>query len=77
MEDIPLLADHFIELVCQEYGMQRKGITPGAIEELKKITWTGNIREFRNVVERLIILCENNITQEAVEAYAQPISKVK
>lgn len=75
LEDIPLLANHFIDLICNEYGMPRKGITPDAIEELQKITWTGNIREFRNVLERLIILCDKEITGNDVLSYAQPISK--
>ncbi len=75
LEDIPLLANHFIDLICNEYGMPRKGITPDAIEELQKITWTGNIREFRNVLERLIILCEKEITGNDVMSYAQPISR--
>ncbi|HEX3007244.1 MAG TPA: sigma-54 dependent transcriptional regulator [Bacteroidales bacterium] len=75
IEDIPLLAEHFIELICNEYGMPKKGITADAIEELQNITWTGNIREFRNVLERLIILCDKEIKGEDVLAYAQPISK--
>lgn len=75
LEDIPLLANHFIDLICNEYGMPRKGITPDAIEELQKITWTGNIREFRNVLERLIILCDKEITGNDVLSYAQPISR--
>jgi DNA-binding NtrC family response regulator len=75
IEDIPLLAEHFIELICNEYGMPKKGITQDAIEELQNITWTGNIREFRNVLERLIILCDKEIKGEDVLAYAQPISK--
>ena len=74
-EDIPALADYFTELICQEYGMAKKTITKGAIDELKKITWTGNIREFRNVLERLIILCDKEITDKDVITYAQPISK--
>lgn len=75
LEDIPLLANHFMEQICNEYGMPRKTITPDAIGELQKITWTGNIREFRNVLERLIILCDKEIRGEDVLAYAQPISK--
>lgn len=75
LEDIPLLATHFMDLICNEYGMPKKAITPGAIEELQKINWTGNIREFRNVLERLIILCDKEITAQDVAAYAQPISK--
>lgn len=74
-EDIPLLADHFIELICTEYGMPRKTITSEAITELQSINWTGNIREFRNVLERLIILGDKEITQNDVISYAQPISR--
>ena len=73
--DIPLLAEHFNELICADYGVPKKEIKDDAIEELKKINWTGNIREFRNVLERLIILCEKEIKGKDVIAYAQPISK--
>lgn len=73
-EDIPLLLDHFNKLICNDYGISQKNIAPDAVEELKKISWTGNIREFRNVVERLIILCPEQITGKDVLAYAQPIS---
>ncbi len=75
LEDIKLLADHFNELICNEYGRQKVKITSDAIEELKKINWTGNIREFRNVLERLIILCDKEITGKNVIDFAQPISK--
>jgi two-component system nitrogen regulation response regulator NtrX len=75
LEDIPLLADHFNALICEEYGTQPKVITEDAIKELQKITWTGNIREFRNVLERLIILCEKEITGKDVLSFAMPISK--
>ncbi|MEA2107465.1 MAG: sigma-54 dependent transcriptional regulator [Bacteroidota bacterium] len=74
-EDIPMLAEHFNELICADYGVSKKMITVDALEELKKISWTGNIREFRNVLERLIILCDKEITGKDVVAYAQPISK--
>ncbi len=73
-EDIPLLADHFNTLICNEYGMSKKIITQDAIEELQKITWTGNIREFRNVLERLIILCKDDIRGADVLTYARPVS---
>jgi two-component system nitrogen regulation response regulator NtrX len=73
-EDIPLLAEHFNTLICSEYGMSKKNIREDAISELKKIEWTGNIREFRNVLERLIILCPNEITGKDVLAYARPVS---
>lgn len=75
LEDIPLLAEHFNTLICEEYGTQQKKITDDAIKELQKITWTGNIREFRNVLERLIILCDKEITGKDVIAFAMPISK--
>jgi transcriptional regulator with GAF, ATPase, and Fis domain len=75
VDDIPLLADHFNELISSEYGRPKMLIQPDAITELQKITWTGNIREFRNVLERLIILCDKEIKGQDVAAYAQPISK--
>jgi len=74
-EDIPLLVDHFNIQICDEYGMGKKEITKDAIKELQKINWTGNIREFRNVLERLIILCEKKITGTDVISFAHPISK--
>ena len=73
-EDIPLLAEHFNTLICEEYGMGRKEITPDALKELSNIEWTGNIREFRNVLERLIILCPERITGQDVVTYARPVS---
>lgn len=72
-EDIPLLAEHFIEQICAEYGMPKREITPKAIAELQKLNWTGNIREFRNVIERLIILSDKVITDKDVLAYANPL----
>lgn len=72
--DIPLLANYFNTLICTEYGMSPKKITKDAIAELQKIRWTGNIREFRNVLERLIILCPTEITGKDVKAYAAPVS---
>lgn len=75
IDDVPLLADHFNTLICQEYGVAKKVIKDDAIAELKKINWTGNIREFRNVLERLIILCDKEISAQDVIDYAQPISK--
>ena len=70
-EDIPLLADHFINQICGEYGTPNKEITSSAIKELQKGNWTGNIRELRNVIERLIILCPNKIDGADVKKYAQ------
>lgn len=73
-EDIPILAEYFNSLICKEYGMSRKTIKKDALKELQKINWTGNIREFRNVLERLIILCRDEITGAEVTAYARPVS---
>lgn len=69
-DDIPLLAAHFIEQICSDMGMSAKIIDNEAIEELKKLPWTGNIREFRNVIERLIILGGQVITSEDVRVFA-------
>ena len=72
MEDIPLLADHFIHLVCTEQGIAPKKIADKAIKELQKLPWTGNVRELRNVIERLVILSGKEITEADVKAYAVP-----
>lgn len=72
-EDIPLLAEHFLKMICEDHGMANKSFSKEAIKELQKINWTGNIREFRNVVERLIILCDKVITDKDVIAYARPL----
>ncbi len=71
--DIPMLANHFLQQICSEYGMSPKTITDKAIEELQKLNWTGNIREFRNVIERLIILCDAEITEGDVLKFAAPL----
>jgi DNA-binding NtrC family response regulator len=73
IDDIPLLADHFLKLLCTELNMPQKTITKEAIDELKTINWTGNIREFRNVMERLIILTAKEITADDVKSYARPV----
>lgn len=73
LEDIPLLAEYFISQICAEYGMSEMPITSDAIAELQKINWTGNIREFRNVIERLIILCDKKITGDDVLKFAAPL----
>jgi len=70
VSDIPLLSQYFIEQVCSDYGMPAKSFTPDAIKELQKIDWTGNIRELRNVVERLVILSDKKITDKDVKAFA-------
>jgi two-component system, NtrC family, nitrogen regulation response regulator NtrX len=75
LEDIPLLADHFMKLVSEEQGRKPILFTDDAIKELKKIKWTGNIRELRNVVERLAILCDKKVTGEDVRKYSMPLQK--
>lgn len=72
-DDIPILAEHFLEQILEEQGIPPKQFTDDAFEELKKINWTGNIRELRNVVERLVILCDNKITGADVTAFAKPV----
>lgn len=71
-DDIPLLANHFVESVCQEYGRPIKKIEDDAIALLQEMDWTGNIRELRNVIERLIILSQESITRQDVELYVSP-----
>ncbi len=68
-EDIPLLVDHFLHMVCEEYHIDCKQITSEAIELLKDMEWSGNIRELKNVVERLVVLSERQIEAGDVEAY--------
>ncbi len=69
-EDIPLLANHFMGLISAEMGKPPLPFTPEALEELKQLKWTGNVRELRNMVERLAILCDNPITAEDIRKYA-------
>jgi DNA-binding NtrC family response regulator len=68
-EDIPLLVDHFMGQICQETGMQPRKVEPEAMKLLVDKTWTGNIRELRNVVERLLILSGASITAHDVKTY--------
>lgn len=72
ISDIPLLVDKFLEDIAIEYGQPKKAIDIKAVEALQKHNWTGNIRELRNVVERLIILSGRTITAEDVESYVLP-----
>lgn len=72
-EDIPLLAKYFLEQISSESGMPSRIIEDNALEELASYKWTGNIRELRNVIERLMILGSNVITKEDVIDYAKPI----
>jgi DNA-binding NtrC family response regulator len=73
IEDIPMLCDYFIEKICKEHGIKQKEISNKAIDELKKMKWTGNIRELRNVLERLIILSDKNIDLVDVKKYVPTI----
>ena len=70
LEDIPLLVEHFTGHICDEQGIAKKTFDAGAIKALQAKDWTGNIRQLRNVVERLIILAGAKITKEDVEVYA-------
>lgn len=71
-DDVPALVDHFLDIIANEYGQPRKSIDDKAIEALKSYDWTGNIRELRNVVERLVILSGKAIMVEDVENYVLP-----
>ena len=71
-EDIPILAEYFLALICQDHGVSKKEFSVKALESLKNIDWTGNIRELRNIIERLVILCGNEITDVDVQNYANP-----
>ncbi|HJS55858.1 MAG TPA: sigma-54 dependent transcriptional regulator [Chitinophagaceae bacterium] len=71
-DDIPLLVDRFLSDICSEYGIAKKGIDEEAITLLQQHDWTGNIRELRNVVERLIILSGKSISADDVRSYVMP-----
>jgi len=71
-EDVPSLVEHFLDIIASEYGQPKKTVEPKAMEALQSYNWTGNIRELRNVVERLIILSGKEITLEDVENYVLP-----
>lgn len=71
-EDISLLAEHFLSLICSDHGIARKQFAESALEALKNIDWTGNIRELRNIIERLVILGGAEITGDDVQMFANP-----
>jgi DNA-binding NtrC family response regulator len=71
-EDIPMLTEHFLQLICQDHGIPKKSIDASAIEALQALNWTGNIRELRNIIERLVILSDQTITSSDVKRYANP-----
>jgi len=70
-DDIPLLAQHFLQQIADDYGVSSKGISGAAISALQGYDWTGNIREFRNVIERLHILGGPEISADDVSTYAR------
>ena len=73
-DDIPLLVSHFSDQICKEYGIGVKPFAKEAIEALKKLSWAGNIRELRNVVERLIILGGKEISAKEVKSFVKPLT---
>ena len=75
-DDIGLLTQSFLDEICNDYGMPVKKISEAALDALKALPWTGNIRELRNMVERLIILSDRTITDGDVKAFANPSSPV-
>jgi len=74
-EDIPSIADKFLKEICEENGLPLKGFTEDGYNALKEVNWSGNIRELRNVVERLVILCDQKITGENVYSYSNPAQR--
>jgi len=72
--DIPLLVEHFNQVICKEYGVKPKIFESSALKEMQKYGWTGNIRELRNVVERLIILCQNSISKKDIQLYLPKVA---
>lgn len=75
-DDIPLLTKSFLQEICTDYGMPEKKVSEAGIEALKALPWTGNIRELRNMIERLIILSDKVITDADVKAFANPAAPV-
>ena len=75
-DDIPVLSEHFLTMVCAEHGIPRKELDELALLELQKTDWTGNIRELRNIIERLVILCDVKITGEDVRLFSNPKASV-
>ncbi len=76
-EDIPALVDHFTTEICKEYGINKKKYAKKAISALQDLEWTGNIRELRNVIERLIILSGKVVSDKDVAAYVSPQSTTR
>ncbi|MBG6235765.1 DNA-binding NtrC family response regulator [Pedobacter sp. CAN_A7] len=72
IEDIPVIAQSFLEEICKEYGMPIKKISDAGVVALQRLPWTGNVRELHNMIERLIILSDKVITEHDVAAFANP-----
>lgn len=75
-DDIPIIAQSFLNEICGEYGIPVKKITDGAMKALQNLPWTGNIRELHNMIERLIILSDKIITEKDVTVFANPLGKI-
>ena len=73
-DDIPLLVSNFMEIIAQDMGKPIPTLEPEAMEALKQYQWTGNIRELRNIVERLLILCGDSITKDEVVRFGHPLN---
>ncbi|HRB19379.1 MAG TPA: sigma-54 dependent transcriptional regulator, partial [Chitinophagales bacterium] len=76
-DDIPVLTEHFLNEICGDYGIPIKKIDENALESLQARNWTGNIRELRNVVERLVIMSDKTITKQDVIDYSGPSGKAE
>jgi len=72
-EDIPLLVNHFVEIISQNYASKAPVFDNDAIKKLQNMKWTGNIRELRNVIERLMILCSESVSSADIDKYVNPI----
>lgn len=70
--DIPMLSEHFLSMICEDHGIARKSFTDDALKALQETNWTGNIREMRNIIERLVILCGDSINGKDVNTFANP-----
>ncbi|MCO6495554.1 MAG: sigma-54-dependent Fis family transcriptional regulator [Bacteroidetes bacterium] len=76
-DDIPILAEKFLREICEDSGQPLKTFTTEALQELKNVKWSGNIRELRNVIERLVILCDKKITADDVISFSNPSQVIK
>ena len=72
-DDIPILSENFLKEILDEHGMTTKTFSSAALTELKKIKWTGNVRELHNAIERMAILCQKEITDKDVQLYAKTL----